>query len=155
MCLRLPYSGPKGAKQIRLEQRALLLANIADSNGSDDRLPHVTDEPGKENFSTTCNVAPPMAKPSGAEAKESFRSWKREDLCRSKHVTTVPTGPPWKSVIRRTVYDLNTDEMIEDVQIDHSQNESEYQYDISVLESGGELRRNLKNNIAVSEQGCS
>ena len=95
-----------------------------------------------------------MAKPSGVAMKEKFRTWKREDFWKDKHVTTSPTGPDWKAVIRRTVYDLDTDALIEDVQVNHDVDESEYQYDISALDTDKPGVRNTKTVLKYRSVGA-
>ena len=103
-----------------------------DPIGSDDGSPHVTDEPGRAHYQNQDVKIGWLAKSSGGEAKGNIKSWKREDRCRRRHVMTAATGPSWSSVTRRTVYDLDTDELIEDIQVDADISEDQYQYDISV-----------------------
>ena len=43
--------------------------------------------------------------------------WERKDHWVDRHVTTCPAGPEWRQVTRRRVYDLDTEELIEDVEI--------------------------------------
>lgn len=50
-------------------------------------------------------------------------------------MTTAPSGPEWQDVEKRVVYDLDTDEMIEDIVIDQKLNEDEYHYQISSVAS--------------------
>ena len=91
-----------------------------------------------------------VAKPRDVNAKEKLRSWKREDWSRTKHVTTVPAGPRWKSVVGRTVFDLDTEELIEDIVIDNGICEDEYCYDILSSENG--RGRNIKTILKYRQK---
>ena len=119
--LRLPYNRPAG------------------SNGD---LPPVTDDAGLDHVQDDENKTGPQAKPEGRHHRRQWRaskqgpqSWMREDRWTSAHVTTAPSGPEWKDVEKRVVYDLDTDEMIEDIVIDQKLNEDEYHYQISSVAS--------------------
>ena len=147
MGVRLPYSRPKGAKQQRSEQNQKILEamNLDDHCGSDAGLAPITEDDRQPSSMTQdASVARAISKPSETKSKEKIKSWKREDWNKSKHVTTTPTGPSWSSVIRRTVYDMVSDNLIEDVLIDDDLAKADDRYYISVLESDGTRRRNPK-----------
>ena len=75
--------------------------------------------------------------------RTKIASWERTDHWRSAHVTTAPAGPAWEDVTRRKVYDMDTEEMIEDVEIAKGSDEADYQYEISSIE-GSEKFRNIR-----------
>ena len=52
------------------------------------------------------------------EAKRDTKAWTRTDEIAKRFLTTLKSGPPWRTVVRRVTRRLDTMECIEDIDVD-------------------------------------
>ena len=136
----------------------LVRRDISDDRSNGDSPP-VADEARLDHVQEEHHQIGPEAKPDDtSECRQSSRqrskpgdpehvsgqleSWEREDHWVDKHVTSTPAGPDWKRVTRRRVYDMDTDELIEDVEVVTGADEAAYLYPIASID-----RSRLTTNI--------
>ena len=135
MGLRMPYA--KYVQETSLLDSSLCPFDEHDT-GSNGGQPPVTDEPGRVSFNNQEIQTGPKAKPltgnRNKEVKLKNSTWERLDWWCTHNVTTTAAGPKWQNVHRRKVYDMDTNELIEDVSVEHDFEEKEYQYVLSVNE---------------------